>query len=185
MPSPFLYFAHDKLSPAELSAARLDGHLVELGDAYFPADAVETAEMRAGSLAALLGTRLAASLLSAAWIHGALHDPPARHTVCRAVHQRVATVLDRRLVFSDIVLEPDDLIVYAEVAVTTPVRTLIDLARRSDRPEYAEAGRALVAAGLADPAAAAQWYRQRPRVPDARRADAFLTDIGRREVRTK
>jgi len=33
MSSPFLYFADERLSPAELSAARLDGHLVDLGEA--------------------------------------------------------------------------------------------------------------------------------------------------------
>ena len=42
MASPFLYFADDRLSRAELSAACLDGDLVELGEAYIPADAVET-----------------------------------------------------------------------------------------------------------------------------------------------
>ena len=42
MASPFLYFADDRLSLAELSAAWLDGDLVELGEAYIPADAVET-----------------------------------------------------------------------------------------------------------------------------------------------
>ena len=52
MSSPFLYFADERLSPAELSAARLDGHLVELGEAYIPADAVETRGLRAGSLRA-------------------------------------------------------------------------------------------------------------------------------------
>ena len=35
--------------------------------------------------AELLGDTLAATHLSAAWIHGALHEPPARHTVQRAV----------------------------------------------------------------------------------------------------
>ena len=40
----------DRLSPAELSAACLDGDLVELGEAYIPADAVETRGLRAGSL---------------------------------------------------------------------------------------------------------------------------------------
>ena len=45
MTGPFLYFPHDRLSPAELSAARLDGHVVELGEGYIPADAVETAEI--------------------------------------------------------------------------------------------------------------------------------------------
>jgi hypothetical protein len=48
--SPFLYFADDRLSSAELTAACLDGHLVSLGDAYMPADAVETRALGAGSL---------------------------------------------------------------------------------------------------------------------------------------
>ena len=39
---PFLYFAGDRLSLAELACARLDGDVVEIGDAYMPADAVET-----------------------------------------------------------------------------------------------------------------------------------------------
>ena len=89
MASPFLYFADDRLSTAELSAACLDGDLVELGDAYIPADAVETQALRAGSLARILGDTLAATHLSAAWIHGALPEPPARHTVQRAVPRRL------------------------------------------------------------------------------------------------
>ena len=48
MASPFLYQIDDRLSLAELTAARLDGHLVELGEAYIPADAVETLGLRAG-----------------------------------------------------------------------------------------------------------------------------------------
>ncbi|UUT35391.1 hypothetical protein [Microbacterium elymi] len=50
MGSPYLYFVGERLSQAELSAACLDGHLVELGDGYMPADAVETVALRAGSL---------------------------------------------------------------------------------------------------------------------------------------
>ena len=71
MASPFLYFADDRLSQAELTAACLDGDLVELGEAYIPADAVETTGLRAGSLSEVLGESLAATHLTAAWIHGA------------------------------------------------------------------------------------------------------------------
>ena len=91
MASPFLYFADDRLSLAELSAACLDGDLVELGEAYIPADAVETRGLRAGSLRELLGDSLAATHLSAAWIHGALGEPPVRHTVQRAVPRTAAS----------------------------------------------------------------------------------------------
>ena len=92
MGSPFLYFTDDRLSGAELTAACLDGDLVALGDAYIPADAVETAALRAGSLTPILGDTLAATHLTAAWIHGGLPLPPARHTVQRAVPRRLHLV---------------------------------------------------------------------------------------------
>lgn len=144
MASPFLYFADDRLSRAELSAACLDGHLVELGDAYIPADAVETAALRAGSLARLLGASLAATHLTAAWIHGALPWPPARHTVQRAVGRRLHIVPDHRIVYRDLAVPAEDLHSVGGVLVTTPVRTLVDLARHGD-PAHARALRLLAA----------------------------------------
>ncbi len=132
MASPFLYFANDRLSMAELSAARLDGDVVELGEAYIPADAVETRGLRAGSLAGILGDTLAATHLSAAWIHGALPDPPARHTVQRAVHHRLHWTPDRRLVYRDLAVDPADLIRVGGVHVTNATRTLADLSRVDD-----------------------------------------------------
>jgi hypothetical protein len=143
----YLYFAHEGLSPAELSAARLDGHLVELGEGYIPADAVETPGLRAASLAVLLGGRLAATHVSAAWVHGALDEPPARHTVQRAVPQRIHHVLDHRLAYRDTSVEPRDLARIGGVLVTRRARTLADLARlraAGDRsPEVWEAARRL------------------------------------------
>jgi hypothetical protein len=132
MPSPFLYFPGDRFSPAELTAACLDGHLVGLGEGYVPADLVETVVLRAASLAAILGDTLAATHESAAWVLGVLDDPPARHTVQRAVDRRIHHVLDRRLVYRDSLIEPDDLLLSAGVLVSTPARTLADLARSGD-----------------------------------------------------
>ncbi|WP_344092057.1 hypothetical protein [Microbacterium deminutum] len=169
MASPFLYFAGDRLSHAELTAACLDGDLVELGEAYIPADAVETAALRAGSLTAVLGDVLAATHLTAAWIHGALPAPPARHTVQRAVPRRLHHVPDRRLVYRDLSVDPADLEVIGGVRVTTPARTLADLSRIDDR-DHVRAARLLAGAcpGLVDHAIA--WLNSHPRHPRKRAA---------------
>lgn len=180
MPSPFLYFANERLSPAELSAARLDGHLVELGEAYIPADAVETRALRAGSLSGLLGDSLAATHLSAAWIHGALHEPPARHTVQRAVARRLHHVIGRRLQYRDLRVDPDDLTTIGGVLVTLPERTLTDLSRVPD-DEYAAAARMLADAvpGLA--ARSIVWLESHGALPHKRSALAFLRERAERE----
>ncbi len=179
MTSPFLYFPDDRLSTAELTAARLDGHVVELGDAYIPADAVETAALRAGSLSGILGDTLAATHLSAAWIHGALHDPPARHTVQRAVPRRLHHVMGRRFVYHDLAVDPADLIVLGGVRVTSPERTLADLARVVD-DDHAGAARLLSDAfpGLAGHALA--WIDAHGRLPNKRSGAAFLRGLAAR-----
>lgn len=145
MASPFLYFADERLSSAELTAACLDGHLVALGDAYIPADAVETPALRAGSLARTLGDTLAATHLTAAWVHGGLPEPPVRHTVQRAVSRRLHVVPDRHVVYRDLAVAPEDLQLIGGVFVTRPDRTLSDLARVDD-PEHVRAARLLAGA---------------------------------------
>ena len=140
--SPFLYFADERLSRAELTAACLDGDLVALGDAYIPADAVETAALRAGSLAETLGDTLAATHLSAAWVHGGLPLPPSRHTVQRGVPRRLHVRPDRRVVYRDLQVPGEDLQLVGGVLVTTPERTLADLARVGD-DEHTAAARLL------------------------------------------
>lgn len=174
MGSPFLYFAGDRLSPAELSAARLDGHVVELGDAYIPADAVETTALRAGSLRGILGDTLAATHLTAAWIHGALHEPPARHTIQRAVSRRVSHLPGGvRFVYRDLAVDPGDLSELGGVRVTTPVRTLADLSRVPE-DAYLQAARRLAAEveGLVDQAVA--WLDARGPLPHKKAARAVL-----------
>jgi len=164
MGSPFLYFADDRLSLAELSAACLDGDLVGLGEAYIPADAVETRALRAGSLRELLGEQLAATHLSAAWVHGALVNPPSRHTVQRAVSHRLHRVPDRRVVYRDLSVDPADLLLIGGVRVTSAARTLVDLARIGD-DVHVGAARLLAQAhvGLIDDATA--WLQRRHRLP--------------------
>lgn len=129
MTSPFLYFPGHRLSTAELSAACLDGHLVGLGEGYVPADTIETSWLRAASLRELLGVRLAAIADTAAWIHGARAEPPSRHRVQRATAHRLHEPIGRRFVYRDSRIPEQDLMHIAGVAVTTPARTVADLAR--------------------------------------------------------
>ena len=181
MTSPFLYFPGERLSPAELSAARLDGDVVELGEAYIPADAVETRALRAGSLSGILGDTLAATHLSAAWVHGALDEPPARHTVQRGGSRRRHQVFGRRVVYRDPAVPADDLWRVGGVLVTSPPRTLADLARVPD-DEYTDAACRLADAmpGLASEAIA--WFEARGPVPNKRPAIAFLRGLAARPV---
>ncbi|BDV30606.1 type IV toxin-antitoxin system AbiEi family antitoxin [Microbacterium terricola] len=173
MGSPFLYFAGDRLSTAELTAACLDGHLVDLGEGYIPADAVETAALRAGSLSELLGADLAATHLSAAWIHGVLPDPPGRHTVQRAASRRLHHVLGRRIVYRDLQVDPADLVRIGGVWVTAPPRTLADLARIAD-PRYQAAAAAMADAMPRVRSGAVAWLSEHGPLPGKAKALRML-----------
>ncbi len=185
-PSPFLYFADDRLSLAELSAARLDGDLVELGDAYIPADAVETSALRAGSLTALLGDTLAATHLTAAWIHGALPDAPrAPHRAARGPATTAPRAAAASLVYRDLAVDPArPAASSAGCWVTTPVRTLDDLARVVRRGRTTR-GCCAARRGAAGPRRrCARPARRRAAAPQAGGADVPARRGGRGEVRT-
>ena len=167
MASPFLYFVDDRLALAELSAACLDGDLVELGDAYIPADAVETRALRAASLSGILRETLAATHLTAAWIHGSLPAPPARHTVQRAVERRLHRVPDRRVVYRDQAVDPTDLVRIGGVLVTTGMRTLADLVRIDD-PAHRRAAHLLAESDPSVVEHAIAWFDAHPNLPHRR-----------------
>ena len=183
--SVFLYFAGERLSEAELSAARLDGHLVDLGEGYMPADAVETAAMRAASLGSLLADAMAASLLSAAWIWGAIDEPPTRHSAHRAVERRLHHVIDRRLVLHDVAVPAAGRVRIGGIWVTTPLQTLLDLARAwVDAPSgdaMLHALRAIVARGLANPLEAIEQLSARSRMPGKKAVITALDSLASRK----
>jgi hypothetical protein len=124
----FLYLPGARLAHGELSACRLDGHLVDLGEGYIPADLVETLSTRAASVATLIPPALAASGPSAAWIHGSGDEPPSPHHVHRAVDHRLRPNLQARVVFHDAFVPATDLVRAGSVLVMSPLRTMIDLA---------------------------------------------------------
>ncbi|WP_309103136.1 SAM-dependent methyltransferase [Microbacterium sp.] len=121
------YLPGERLSQPELSAARIDGHVVEIGEGYIPADLVESPQARAAGLAALIIPGLAASGPSAAWVHGAGDRPPLRHHAHRAVPHRVRAPQSARLAFHDTALEDHEMLWIGGIAVATPLRTMIDL----------------------------------------------------------
>lgn len=129
----FLYLPGGRLSLAELSAARIDGHVFEIGEAYVPADLVETPDVRASSIAPLVRPGTAASWSSAAWIHGAGDAAPSVHHVKRSVDRRLRAHTSARLVFHDSLLAASEWQSIGGIAVSTPLRTMLDLATNLHR----------------------------------------------------
>jgi hypothetical protein len=123
-----LYVPGRRLSLSELSAARLDGHVVELGDAYIPADLSESADVRASSIARLVRPGTAAAGPTAAWVHGAGDAPPAVHHIRRSVPRRVRPQLTNRVIFHDGPLSEGEIVRLGDIDVSTPLRTMLDLA---------------------------------------------------------
>jgi hypothetical protein len=143
--SPVL--ADADLSPAELQAARLDGEVYDLAGAYCLLGELEAPGHRARAVLVGRSPRLIAELHTAAWIWGAVDTldglefavtPDARARLGPAHH---ATV--RELVY-----EPGDLTTLDGCQVTTPLRTIIELARSSDDFDATIVNRLAVIGGL-------------------------------------
>ncbi|MFB8190614.1 type IV toxin-antitoxin system AbiEi family antitoxin [Microbacterium sp. NPDC055988] len=177
----FLYVPGERLSQTELSAARIDGHVVDVGDAYIPADLVEGPDVRASTVAALVRPGTAACNQTAAWIHGAGDTPPAVHHVKRCVDRRIRPVTSARLVFHDTLLPAEDVCVLGGVAVSSPARTMLDLATTLHRDPRVLPWMDLLAAACPDtPEAALRDLRDLRRVPGSRMGSAALERLALR-----
>ena len=129
---PFLYSPGHPLSVAELTAARLDGHLSGIGDAFMPTDIPESAQLRAAVLRSVVPPRLALCRSSAAWVHGAGSAPPDTHHLQRAAAERVRLQPPPGFVFHDVATVDGDVIRISGVAVTAPACTIADMARTGE-----------------------------------------------------
>jgi hypothetical protein len=114
---------------SELHALRLDGEVYAVGEGAAPIDEIDSPELRATSLGSMIPRGLIVEQRSAAWVWGAQSHPPERHEVCVDVSARRRPPFGSRIRVREVVLCDDDSWVVAEIRVTTPLRTAIDLAR--------------------------------------------------------
>ncbi|GAA2890809.1 hypothetical protein GCM10010455_11670 [Microbacterium esteraromaticum] len=171
---PVLFYRPgDRLTLSELSAARLDGHVVEVGEGYMPCDTVEGVGARAVSLSPLMPAGTALSGVSAAWVHGAGDLPPAVHHVTRISRSRQRVMVSARVVHHERLLAQNEVQSISGVWVQTPVAAAVTLLFGSARSrEDARWLRALVevSPGLIDDVRAQVLpLRRRPGARHAKR----------------
>lgn len=133
--SPVL--ANADLSPAELQASRLDGEVYALAGAYCLVDELEAPRHRARAVLAGRSTRLIAELGTAAWVWGAALSPQ-RLEFAVSPDARVRGNPAEPVTIREIVHVAGDVTHLDGLPVTTPLRTIIDLARRGDSDESAD-----------------------------------------------
>jgi hypothetical protein len=119
------------LSIAELCALRLDGVVFSIDDAFCAIDTVDSASLRASAIGYLCQHRLIAEQRTAAWIWGAIDAPPLRHELCASLGARSRPVDAKRSVVREVIIDDADVIELGGIRITTPLRTVLDLARFS------------------------------------------------------
>ncbi|MGO1506996.1 MAG: hypothetical protein ACTHZW_05495 [Microbacteriaceae bacterium] len=122
-----IFHPGELLSQPELSAARLDGVLIEVGDGYMPTDLPEGAEARAASLAPLHPAGYALCGPTAAWVHGIGYAPPSCHHLQRVSERRPRVRPLPGVVYHDRLIDRAEFAFVGNSAITTRLRTLTDL----------------------------------------------------------
>lgn len=181
-----LYLPGAPLSLPELTAARIDGLLIEVGDGYMPPDIPEGPAARLASLAPILSPGYAASGPTAAWVHGVGDGPPRCHHLQRVAQRRARVRPIRDVVLHDRQLEAGDIEVVSGVPVTTRVRTLVDLiVTAGDDPESALWMRRLAAASPELVEKVRVIIQERTRMPGKRAALARIAELAAYEDVTR
>ena len=164
------------LPEAELCALRLDGDLFGLGSAYCAIDEIDTPALRGASLARLAGPRLIAERLTAAWVWGAADRCPERPEFCSSLDARSRPWRPLPIEHREVSIGADEVQLVAGLVITTPTRTLLDLARMpvADADQVVATMRRLVAGGLVDARSALSALTSRPNLPHSRRAVARM-----------
>ncbi len=143
--SPVL--ADADLSPVELQAARLDGEVYDLAGAYCLVGELEAPRHRARAVLGARSPRLIAELGTAAWVWGAA-DQPERLEFAVTPDARARLSPAHHIVVREIVYDDGDLTSLDGCRVTTPLRTILDLARCEDRFDPSTVTRLAAIGGL-------------------------------------
>ena len=144
------------LSIAELHAAKLDGALLPIGDGFRAIDRPDGRSQRLAALLPTLPERVVVSEESAAWVWGALADAPEPLRLSAALRHRARLTVSATMIVREVRFGPDDIVALdagggAQITVTSPERTALDLARAADRPSAVAALRGMFATHAAYP----------------------------------
>ena len=144
---------------------------MRLGSSYLGLDEPESPRDRARSMAHVLGdVRAIVCDRSAAWVWGWVAAPSVTST-CVSIDARVASPVRRRLRAREAVLDGDELVWLDDVRVTSPVRTVIDLARHDDDDDEATGAIAVaLQSGRVSDAELRAALQRRPGIAYVRRA---------------
>jgi hypothetical protein len=166
----------DDLPLAELCAARIDGELFAVDEAWTPVDEPDLPAFRAAVVAARAPRTLIVERLSAAWVHGALPAPPRLAQFCVSASERVALVDAPASVIREVRIDDADITRLGGVPCTTVVRTAFDLLRDPALDDATAVGvvAALLGADRQDAALVRQRLHAATRMPHRSKALARL-----------
>jgi hypothetical protein len=151
----------------ERMAASLDGELFPLAAGHCVVDEANSPALRLAAVLAGRPERYLAELGTAAWVWGAVEVPPPRAEFCVDLRARARPLSSPDVRVREVSLRPDDVCELGAFRVTTPLRTVIDLARIRN-PFTAEDARQvrelvrIAGLGLADCIAAMEARRNLP-----------------------
>ncbi|MDO9589692.1 MAG: hypothetical protein Q7J04_00940, partial [Microcella sp.] len=167
---PLSFSGTGRLSLAEQQAAVLDGELVKVGAGFLCVDEPESPGTRAASLSTeLFDNRVIVCDRSAGWVWG-WGSIPVAVEVCVSISARVPSPERRRLHAREAVIDDSELAVLNGVRVTTPARTVTDLARHASSDDVIDLIVAAITAGDLSPHAALHGLHRRPGIAHVRRA---------------
>ena len=131
------------LSAVELRAAELDGELFAVGVGWIHADLPPTADTRAVSLRPELPARAILSDRTAAWVWG-WTTRRVGVAICIDTRARISSPNRRSHRAREVVIDGDELRHLGGVLITSPERTIVDLARHDEAEDVI----VLIAAGI-------------------------------------
>jgi len=131
MPLPTVLTALDLPAP-ELGGMRLDGEVYPLAEGWCSIDVLETPAHRARAVRGLRSERLIAELGTAAWVWGVTPVLPRLVEFCVDLGARARLRVSPLVKVRELVLDPGDRVDLEGGAVTSRVRTAVDLARFRD-----------------------------------------------------
>jgi hypothetical protein len=175
MTSPVMLCDLD-LPLAELHALRLDGELYALDGCFSPIDQPEFPSVRAASLARQWPSRMIVEQRSAAWVHGALDSPPERHQLCVDIGARARPTNLLSAYVREVVIDEQETLRLGGIRVTTPTRTVTDLARFAESFDPGLCRR-ILRIGRVTPAQAIASIVDRPKLTNKRQALARLRSL--------